>query len=277
MLRSLYSGVSGLQQSQERIDVIGNNIANVNTAGFKAGQVTFADTLSQTLTGGSAGTVQVGSGVTTGTIRNVFSAGTPTSTGLATDLAIDGQGFFVVRDTATNAQYVTRDGSFQVDEQGFLITSNGMRVQGFSDAALSTRGDVRIDATGAPATAGTGAEVASYRIESNGQVIAVLNDTNQTSFPRGQVLLQSFRSPQSLVKAGGNLYSASDAAGPLAQTQAPGSSGLGTVRSGSLEMSNVDLANEFASLIVAQRGFQANARIISTSDEVLQEAVNLKR
>lgn len=161
MLRSLYSGVSGLQQSQERIDVIGNNIANVNTAGFKAGQVTFADTLSQTLTGGSAGTVQVGSGVTTGTIRNVFSAGTPTSTGLATDLAIDGQGFFVVRDTATNAQYVTRDGSFQVDEQGFLITSNGMRVQGFSDAALSTRGDVRIDATGAPATAGTGAEVGS--------------------------------------------------------------------------------------------------------------------
>ena len=117
--------------------------------------------------------------------------------------------------------------------------------------------------------------VASYAIDQTGKINVRLSDG--TEFVRGQVLLQNFTDPQVLVKEGDNLYSGLSSAGPLATPASPGSSGLGKVESGALELSNVDLANEFASLITTQRAFQANARIITTSDEMLQELLTLKR
>jgi flagellar hook protein FlgE len=276
MLRSLNTAVSGLQEFQQRIDVIGNNIANVNTVAYKGARATSADSFSETLQDAVGGAIQVGTGVSSGNVSSVFTQGGLMQTGAPTDLAIAGQGFFTVKDTLTGQTYATRDGSFEVDKAGYLVTSGShFRVQGFADSALATQGDVKIDATGAPATAKPGARVASYLIDEQGRVQVALDDG--TTFARSQVLLQNYSAPQALRKEGQNLFSNLDGAQPLTQPVAPGSSGLGTLEAGYLEMSNVDLTSEFSSLITAQRGFQANSRIVTTSDELLQEVINLKR
>jgi flagellar hook protein FlgE len=283
MLRSLISAISGLQNFQERMDVIGNNISNVNTTGFKAARTDFADSFSQTLRSSSAGngansgsaSMQVGSGVTTSAIRNLYTQGAVARTGIPTDLAVAGEGYFLVRDTINNQQFVTRSGDFRVDESGFLITNSGQRVQGYNDSALTALGDIRIDAAGMPDTSDPAASLVSFAINGEGKLNVNLSDGTQ--FVRGQILLQQFRDPQGLVKEGNNLYSGIAAAGPLANPGTAGTSGLGKIEAGALELSNVDLAGEFSSLITAQRAFQANARIVTTSDEMLQELVNLKR
>ncbi len=283
MLSSLTSGVSGLESFQDQMDVIGNNIANVNTTGFKAATVAFADAFSNTLRApnGSSSTtsgsdsVQIGTGVTIDGIENNWNQGALTTTGVQSDLAISGSGFFMVRDTMTGATYATRDGTFKVDANGYLVTVTGDRVQGYSNSGLNALGDIRIDTTGMPATSDPNARVASYSINGQGQVTANLSDG--TSFVRGQVLLQNFQDPHQLVNIGNNLYTNTTAAGPLAAMTAPGSSGLGSVQSGALELSNVDLSNEMANLITAQRAFEANSKIISTSNEVLQTLVNMKQ
>lgn len=288
MLRSLTSAISGLQNFQERMDVIGNNIANVNTTGFKSARTDFTDSFSQTLRTSSAGSgtssgvsaMQVGSGVITGAIKNLYTQGALARTGVQTDLAITGSGFFVVRDTVSDTQLVTRAGDFRLDENGYLITNNGQRVQGYSDAALASIGDILIDTTGMPATSDPASGIVSYSIDNEGKINVNLSDGTQ--FVRGQILLQNFSDPQALVKEGNNLFSGIGAAGPLGgptapTPAAPGTSGLGTIQAGALELSNVDLANEFSGMITAQRAFQATARVITTSDEMLQELVNLKR
>jgi flagellar hook protein FlgE len=272
MLRSLNTAVSGLQQFQEDIDVIGNNIANVNTTGYKQSRVDFEDTFSQAL--GSSNN-QVGTGVTTAAIQVNFTQGTPSNTGVGSDMAISGQGFFVVHNVASGAEYVTRAGDFHLDSAGYLITTGGLRVQGYNDTGLATIGDLQIDATGAPATAAAGATVKSWAVDASGKLTVTLSDN--TSFVRGQVLLQNYSNPSALTREGANLYSAGAAAGPLAQPTPPETAGLGKILSGALEMSNVDLTVEMANLITAQRAFQANARVITTSDEILQEVTGLKR
>jgi flagellar hook protein FlgE len=283
MLRSLNSGVSGIQQFQGRLDVIGNNIANSNTTGFKSARTDFADSFSRTLQVSSAGAagMQIGSGVTTAAIKNLFTQGALTQSGIQTDLSVSGEGFFLVKDPLSGVEYATRAGDFRLDQNGYLVTNNnGLRVQGFSDSGLTTRGDLQIDGTGRPATADPAASVVAFNIDDGGKVNVRLSDG--TEFVRGQVLLQTFRDSQALLKEGENLYSGLSAAGPLGgsaspQSEAPGTNGLGRVQAGALELSNVDLANEFANLITTQRGFQSCARVITTSDEVLQELVNLKR
>lgn len=272
MLSSLNSGVSGIREMQQRMDVIGNNIANVNTTGYKAARIGFEDTFSQNLLGANR---QVGTGVGTGGISNLFNQGAITTTSKGTDLAIAGEGFFVVANPADAAQFATRAGDFKLDPAGYLVTNQGFRVQGFSDPGLATRGDIMIDATGAPATAAPGSSVTGMSIDDYGRINVQLSDG--TKFVRGQVLLQNFRDPQALTKAGGNLYSGLATAGPMTQTQAPSTNGLGAVKAGSLELSNVDLTDEFSTMITTQRAFQANARVITTSDEMLQDVVNLKR
>jgi flagellar hook protein FlgE len=273
LLQSLSSGVSAMQQFQQELDVIGNNIANVATTGFKGADVEFADALSQTMQGaGATGAMQVGTGVTTDSIANRFTQGAINATGNPTDLAISGNGFFVVRDPATNAQFVTRDGNFTVDNSGYLVL-NGMRVQGYSDAALTTIGDIKIDNTGAPG--GSTAGIQSWNFDNKGNIVVTLTDN--TTFTRGEVLLQNFQSPQMLVKDGDSLYSGMAGAGPLAQASAPSTNGLGKLEVGALEGSNVDLTTELSNLITTQRAFEANSKVITTSDEVLQTLVNLKR
>jgi flagellar hook protein FlgE len=283
MIRSLSSAVSGIQQFQQELDVIGNNIANVNTLAFKAARTDLADSFSQTLSvssmaGGS--TEQVGLGVTTAAITNQYTQGAITRTGVQTDLAVAGEGFFVVKDPVSNSLYVTRAGDFQVNQSGYLVTNGGLRVQGYTDLALSALGDIQIDATVRPATSSATATMAAYSIDSLGKINISLSDGSE--YVRGQILMQNFTNPQGLIKQGNNLYAGIGAAGPLGGSGTPtpaaaGTSGLGQIQSGALELSNVDLSNEFANLIQTERAFQANARMITTSDEMLTELVNLKR
>jgi len=261
MLLSMDSGVSALEQFQQQLNVISNNIANVNTVGFKAADVNFADTLSETLGSNAAGTTQVGTGVTTASITNDFSTpGALTNTGVQSDLAIQGNGFFVVKDPTSGQSYVTQDGTFTVDNNGYLVTSSGMRLQG-------TGGDIQIASTST-------ASVSSYTIGTDGTVTVNLSDG--TSNTAGQVELQNFSNPDQLLKVGGNLYTVSAAAGGSTPAAA-GSNGLGTIQAGSLEMSNVDLAGQLTSLITVQSAYQANSKVITTSDNVLQTLVNLVR
>src|SRR5215470_15087585 len=127
---ALNAGVSGLQQFQSKLDVIGNNIANSNTYGYKSSRADFEDAFSQTLlSSGGSTPVQIGTGVSTGAVRSVFLQGTETHTGVPTDLAVKGDGFFVVRDPASGETFVTRAGDFHRDDEGYLVTNDGYRVQ----------------------------------------------------------------------------------------------------------------------------------------------------
>jgi flagellar hook protein FlgE len=274
MLLSFDSGVSALEQFQVGLNTIANNIANVNTTGFKSSSVDFADTLSQTLGSNAAGSQQLGNGVATAAIRTNYSQGSFSATGGSSDLGIEGNGFFLVKDPATGTTYATRDGHFTKDDNGYLLTSNGMRLQGYSDAGLSSLGDIKLDSTGA--TTASTAAVSSFKIDGTTGKISVSLADGQ-SFTRGQVLLQSFTYPGQLLKAGGNLYTGFSAAGALATPTAPSASGPGTLAVGEVEMSNVDLASELTSLITTQRAYEANSKVITTSDEILQSLVNLKR
>ncbi|HXI50383.1 MAG TPA: flagellar hook-basal body complex protein [Candidatus Saccharimonadales bacterium] len=288
MLRSLTSAISGLQSFQQQMDVIGNNVANVNTTAFKSARVELADAFSQTLqsssagSGGNSGTpgMQIGCGVVIQAINNIYSQGALARTGVGTDLAVSGSGYFVVRNTLDNNTYVTRAGDFRVDQAGYLVTNGGLRVQGYSDAALSTMGDIVIDTTGMPPSAPPAPSMVSFAISVDGKINVSLSNGSQ--FVRGQILMQNFTDPQGLMKESNNLYSGIGAAGPLGGAASPtpappGTNGMGTIQAGALELSNVDLASEFTNLITTQRAYQANARVITTSDEMLQELVNLKR
>ena len=264
MLLSLDSGVSALDQFQQQLNVVGNNIANVDTVGFKSASVNFADTLSETLGANAAGSTQVGTGVLIAGITNDFTQGSFTSTGTQTNLAINGSGFFVVRDSSTGQEYATRDGSFSLDQNGYLITSDGLRVQG-------SAGDIQFP------TASTSPSISSYTINPNGTISILMSDNTTVSPTGGGIVLQNFTDPGQLVKVGGNLYSMPTAAGALATPGTPSQSGLGSIKSGYLEMSNVDLAGQLTSLITTQRAYEANTKVITTSDEILQDLVNLKR
>jgi flagellar hook protein FlgE len=174
-----------------------------------------------------------------------------------------------VKDPSTGASYVTRDGEFTVDSNGYLVTSNGMRLQGYTDAGLTTQGDIKIDNNGSAAA------MQGYSIDSSGKITVQLTDG--TSITRGQILLQNFSNPEQLVKVGNNLFSGLTAAGALAAPVAPSSNGLGNLVSGAVEMSNVDLAGQLTDLITTQRAYEANTKVITTSDEILQDLINLKR
>ena len=283
MLRSLTSAISGLQYFQQRMDIIGNNIANVNTTAFKASRTHLVDAFSDTLRASSAaGTVssgqsalQIGSGVQLAAVHNFYTQGAFARTGVNTDLAVAGNGFFIVRDTLSDSEFATRAGDFRVDGNGYLVSNTGLRVRGYEDAGLTTYGDIQVDSTGAPPGTDPNATLVSFSINGDGKINVNLSDGTQ--FERGQILLQNFKDPQGLIKEGFSLYSGISNAGPLGFPSPANTNGIGKIQSGALELSNVDLANEFTDLIVTQRAYQANARIITTSDEMLQELVNLKR
>jgi flagellar hook protein FlgE len=264
MLRSMYSGISGMKNFQTKLDVLGNNIANVNTYGYKKGRTTFQDLVSQQVAGatapagnrGGVNAKQVGLGSQIGTIDTVQTAGSIQSTGRPLDLAISGDGYFVVNDGKSD--YYTRAGNFYLDSSGNLVTGDGLYVQ------KTGGGNINIPSTSK-----------SYSIGADGKVNII--DANGNITPNTPTIeLAKFANNEGLEKAGGNLFAKSVNSGnPLVGN--PGASGTGTLVSSALEMSNVDLSEEFTDMIVAQRGFQANTRIITTSDEILQELVNLKR
>jgi flagellar hook protein FlgE len=281
MLTSLSSAVSGLDAFQQQMDIIGNNIANLNTTGFKSANGNLVDSFSDTLQAATAASttspgtdpMQIGTGVTTASITNDWSEGTINSTGNSNDLAIVGNGFFVVQDPSTNSQYVTQDGTFSVNSNGYLVTSTGMEVLGYNTSGLGSggQGPIQVNTTGSSSTAA----MTGYSV--NAQGVITVTQADGTSFSRGQLLLQNFSNPQALTSVGNNLYSNMSAAGQTALS-APGSTatGVGTIQSGALELSNVDLSTQMADLIIAQRGFEANSKIVTTSDELLQDVVNMK-
>ncbi|MBP1763168.1 MAG: flgE 2 [Firmicutes bacterium] len=421
-MRSLYSGVSGLRNHQTMMDVIGNNIANVNTIGFKSSSVSFKDVMSQTLENATAGNgsqggtnpVQVGLGMGVACINTIFSDGSLQPTGKATDLAIQGQGLFVL-DSGNNSFLYTRNGNFDFDKQGKLLSADGKQVVGWignpvtgtdPDSNTQVMG-ITVDLSGiggfattsieyannlsAGATVGNTAESAitvydsngtEHRVsgtftklaspgatapatatsawtftpsattedglpvtagiyevdfDSNGKYVApsatypaftftpvtggalvsivpdfskitqyggdttvVANTQNGLAagelqgttidstgmvigrYSNGltrnlaQISIAMFPNVGGLTKIGDSMYIASSNSGN-ATMYVPGAQGSGTLNAGSLEMSNVDLAQEFSNMIITQRGFQANSKIISTTDEMLQELANLKR
>jgi len=275
LIGSLTSGVSAMSSFSSDLNVIGNNIANVNTVGFKGSTANFADSFSNTL----HGTVQIGTGVQVSGISQNFTQGSLSTTGVTSDLGVSGNGFFVVQNPVDSQQYVTRSGNFSVDSAGYLVTSQGFRVQGLTGGTSSTPPGTVGDIVFGTPPAGT--QLQSYAIDTKGNLIESYSDG--TSVTTNQVLLQSFTNPAALVKQGDNLFSNTSGAGAIggnaltAANNAPGANGLGTIQSGTLELSNVDLTAEMANMITAQRSFQAASRIITVSDTVLEEIVNLKR
>lgn len=408
MMRSMFAGVSGLRSHQTMMDVVGNNIANVNTAGFKSAQITFGEAMAQTLQGpagsglesGGTNPLQIGLGVRVASIDGVFTQGAIQITGRPTDIAIQGDGFFIIQDSS-GRQY-TRAGTFRWDESGNLVAPGGQLVQGWladSDGIVQTQtavqginlplsqviepvptslvqvggnlsandpigathttsivvydslgepqellvdlektaantwdvvatingtsltlssGTITFDSDGNLTSAGTisasgytppgasamtldlvlnggsplvqfGGTSSAESVAQNGNAIGFLTDfaiaangsiSGQFSNGETKVLAMiataTFNNPSGLIRAGETRFEASVNSGqPL--IGAPGNGNRGMLAAGALEMSNVDLAQEFTNLIIAQRGFQANSRVITASDEILADLVNLKR
>jgi flagellar hook protein FlgE len=280
LIGTLTSGVSALRTFSKGLEVIGNNIANINTTGYKSSQATFADSFSNTLRASapssgstsSQSALQVGTGVQLATIQTNFNQGALNSTGNVTDLGISGKGFFIVKDATSGVTYATRDGQFRPDDQGYLVTSGGLRVQGLVGTAIA---DIQIGAS-----VPTGEELQSISFDTAGHLIESYSDGSSAT--TAQIQLQSFADQTALMREGSNLYSGLSAAGPtgggiLAGSNDPGSSGLGLIQSGTLESSNVDLTDQFSQLITTQRSFQAGSRLITVSDSILEDVVNLKR
>ncbi len=429
MLTSLFTGISGLNANGVALSAIGDNIANMNTVGFKASRVAFSDILSQTLSG-AAGTSQIGRGVLLSDVSPLFTQGSFENTANGLDMAIDGDGFFILNDAG--ASYYTRAGQFSMDRDGYIVNTEGSRVRGYlystggaptvalgdisvaslnsppratANASISVNLDSRaaipaaFDVTNPNGTSNFSSSMTVYDSLGNGHLIpvyfrksvesatgntwqwfAVVNSSDSASgntdiqaqgtldfntngaltvesaitYPTGgfdfsggaaqnqliafnfgtstteggsgldgvtqfgststtifqsqdgygagslknvsisqegvitgiftngqtravaQIALAKFIAPTGLTKFGRNLYAESfDSGQPIIGV--PGGAGLGKVLSNTLELSNVDLAEEFVKMIAAQRGFQANSRIITTTDDLMQELVNLKR
>jgi flagellar hook protein FlgE len=438
MMRSMFSGVSGLRAHQTKMDVIGNNVANVNTVGFKSGRVTFQEVFSQTLKGagapdassgrGGTNAMQVGLGIGVASVDTITTRGSLQRTDNPTDLSIEGDGFFIVQGGRQDTFRFTRAGNFGLDKTGNLVADNGMNVMGwqtystdangastfdtekpleainlysdsqngnkrmiaakatsnavfagnlksFATAAdtfsipmtvyddLGTAYKINVDFTKGASVAGvsttwnwtmnTGADatassvagtaaIGSLTFGANGQLdpatagptfdnfispisantgvkpFAIKLDFTKLSMfasdfsakptnidgystgdlvtfnigsdgiltgiysngqqqPLGMVGLAGFDNSAGLQKVGENMYIPTTNSGDFKKGLKPGGQGVGTLNPGTLEMSNVDLSKEFTDMIITQRGFQANSRIITTSDEMLQELVNLKR
>ncbi|HHW38886.1 MAG TPA: flagellar basal body rod protein FlgG [Bacillales bacterium] len=260
MLRSMYSGISGMKNFQTKLDVIGNNIANVNTYGFKKGRTTFKDLVSQQIAGatgpiangkGGVNPRQVGLGSSLASIDTIDIQGSTQTTGRPLDLAISGDGYFILSDGSN--KYYSRAGNFYLDASWNIVNADGLKL----DPNIKLPDDTE-----------------SFSIGANGSVNVVKTGAT-TSESVGTIKLAKFANPGALEKVGGNLYIPSANSG-IAAINDPGN-GTGELVASALEMSNVDLSEEFTEMIVAQRGFQANTKIITTSDEILQELVNLKR
>jgi flagellar hook protein FlgE len=253
LLNSFTSGVSAVKTFGKSLEVIGDNIANVNSTGFKGSRMTNQDNFSQTFDAASAGgknSMQVGGGTSVASISQKFTQGVLSTTGGPADLGIAGPGFFKVTDPVNTAlSFYTRAGDFRLDDAGTLLTNSGLKV----DGATTLLG------------------VDSYQIAKDGTINTFTAGVKGTA---GKINLFTFANPNALKREAGNLFSNfGDAAG----AENSGSTVKGDIIQGTLELSNVDLTQEFSDLILAQRAFQAGSRIITVSDSVMEEIINLKR
>ena len=344
MLRSLYSGISGMKVNQTKLDVIGNNLANVSTTAFKGSRENFSTTISQTLGSASAASdslggvngKQIGLGAQISSIDKIMSQGSMQSTSRSLDVAVDGSGYFMVatgpaltggntdaitiKDNgvenmpANNSLAYTRDGSFVLDNEGNLLTSKGYRVLGFAmqttnpvnggnidnieadgkvlyvesnnqtkaidDKLVSLKIPdkvIKVDAQGKR----TEVAVKSFNISADGLITGVLETGEITAL--GQIAMSSFKNEVGLTDIGNNMYEPSGSSGAAIissgknSTAGRNSSGYGDILQGYLEMSGVDMAEQFTDMIVATKAFQAAGKTITTGDEILSEIINLKR
>jgi flagellar basal-body rod protein FlgG len=260
MIRSLWIAKTGMEGQQSKLDAISHNLANVATYGFKRGNVVFEDLMYQTLRpAGAAATeqnvlptgLQMGLGVRVAASSRNFTQGTLQQTGNNLDVSVRGNGFFQVQMGDGSTGY-TRDGSFQVDANGVMVTSNGQTLQ---------------PGITVPANA------LSVAISTDGTVSATLPGQVAPQV-LGQIQLTSFINPAGLESRGQNLYFETAASG-TAQSGAPGSNGLGTLAQGFVEGSNVNVVEELVSMIATQRAYELNSKAIQTSDQMLQRLSQL--
>lgn len=341
MLRSLYSGISGMKVNQTKLDVIGNNLANVSTTAFKGSRVNFSTTISQTLGSASAASdslggvngKQIGLGAQISSIDKIMSQGSMQSTSRSLDVAVDGSGYFMVAAgpeltggtndkitiddngidamPANTSVAYTRDGSFVLDNEGNLLTSKGYRVLGFAmktnDNNNNNGDNIRPDGTVLYVESNnktvavdeqlvslkipdkvtkvtpqgeTKVAVKSFNISSDGLITGVLETGEITAL--GQIAMSSFKNEVGLTDIGNNMYEPSGSSGAAIISSGKNSanrnsSGYGDILQGYLEMSGVDMAEQFTDMIVATKAFQAAGKTITTGDEILSEIINLKR
>ena len=263
MIRALYSAASGMTAQQINVDNIANNLANANTSGYKTRRAQFQDLMYQTVVqpGSAAGQqtvvptgLQVGLGTRTSSNEILFTQGAFAQTGNPMDMVIQGKGFFQVRRTSGELAY-TRAGSFHVDRDGNMVTSDGNALE----PAITIPADAQAVSIAADGTV-------SY------------TQPNQSAAQQaGQIQLANFQNPAGLNSLGGNLYAPTDASGQATVGTPGGQEGMGTIMQGYTEQSNVSVVDEFINLIVAQRGYEANSKVVKAADDMYQQVNNLTR
>ena len=262
MIRALMTAASGMKAQQLQVDTIANNIANVNTTGFKKNELAFREMLYQTMREPGAPTgqsqmsptgLQIGSGAEVASSMKMFKQGEITPTGNSLDLAVVGEGFFKVKPGQGDVRY-TRDGTFRLDGTGTIVTAEGYPLQP----------EVKIPA-----------DATEILIGEDGKVSVMKGDSGQPE-DVGSISLFRFANSSGLKAQGGNLYSPSASSGDV-QDAAPGVSGTGTIRQAALERSNVQVVDELVALILAQRNYEINSRAIRVSDDMLQQVNNMVR
>lgn len=274
--RAMSSGVAGLKAHQTALDVIGNNVANVSTYGFKASRTLFSDVLYQTLTaatkpGTNTGGVdpsQVGYGSTASSVSVDTGRAGMSTTGFGGDCYINGEGYFVIRDGASGYKY-TRVGALSFDSSNQLVDGHGNLVLGKEGATFSSTDTPEI------INYPSGTSYSSIAIAADGTVTGK-NASTGVIDTIGGIALAHFPNPAGLEQEGNNYYKATDNSGTVANS-APGAGATGQLVAGALESSNVDLANEFSNMITTERGYQANSKIITVSDTMLETLVNMVR
>ena len=268
---SFYISLSGLKNAQSQLGVTAHNIANAETTGFKKSRVQFSDIVAGSayanpkLIAGIGGTVEA--------IGQNFALGPIEQTGSALDIAINGSGFFTTVSPQSGQTTFTRNGSFTGDEQGFVTDADGNRLQGFptdaaGNATSATPADIQL-----PAANAAGANFAGLTVSGDGNVLGSFADG--TSEVVGKVALATFIAPQGLLQVGSSNWQATGLSGTPTYG-APADGEFGSLLSGALERSNVDIAEELVSLIAAQRYFQANAKAIDTATQISQTIINLR-
>lgn len=262
MMRALWTAGSGMAAQQNNIDVISNNIANVNTTGFKKQRAEFQDLMYQTMrqAGSTTGAdtqlptgIQMGHGVRMSATNTVHTQGSYQNTGNALDMAIEGDGFFQITMPDGTIGY-SRDGSFKRDSDGRIVTADGYPIEPQITIPANTT---------------------EITISADGRVSATIPGQTQTE-EIGQIELARFVNPAGLSRMGKNLYMETEASG-APTTNAAGTDGAGTLVQQFLEMSNVQIVDEMVNMIVAQRAYETNSKAITTSDSMLEIANGLKR
>ena len=264
MIKSLYTTATGMKAQQTMVDTIANNIANVNTAGYKKSNASFEDLLYVTLQApglarDATGTpapigLQIGSGVKLASTTKIHSPGVLEGTNRNLDVAIDGEGFFALTLPDGTTGY-TRDGQFHVNAEGRMVTGNGYVV----DPPVQFPQDVL-----------------DISIDPEGRITGRTGTSPDTTTQFGQLQLVKFVNPSGLFAVGGNILRRTDASGQPVQAS-PGLQGIGLLKQGFVERSNVEIVNELVSLIVAQRAYEVNSRAIQASDQMLSTVSNIVR